>query len=459
MIQRYILDEIKSHLNQPEMTFISGARQVGKTTLMNLLMADLVKTGRRVISLSLDFENDEVFFSSQARLIERIRLEFGDEPGYVFLDEIQRKENAGIFLKGLFDMKLPWKFVISGSGSIELKEKIYESLSGRKRIFEVYPVTFHEFLDFRTGYKYSKRVKDFVNLNTQKSLEFLNEYLNFGGYPRVITSQTIREKILTINEIFQSYIDRDIRQVIKGDQPEAFKRLIRLLAAQTGQMINLSNLSNEVQQSSPTIQKNLWLAQKTYFIRLIEPFFNNPAKEITKSPVLYFSDHGMRNFAISSFGNIQNRQDYGFAFQNLVGNTLLQKLYGTPFTLHYWRTTDKAEVDFVISRQRDPIPVEVKFSNLNKPAVTRSQRSFIEKYHPSEAWVVNLTYSNLTEIGSTNIRFIRFFDLPVVLDDLVSSIEKVFLVEESRFPYGLQGRKKNGEKRKTKSEIQHRTSP
>lgn len=441
MIYRYILDEIKSHLTQPEMTLISGARQVGKTTLMNLLMDDLVKAGKRVISLSLDFENDEVFFSSQARLIERIRLEFGDEPGYVFLDEIQRKENAGIFLKGLFDMKLPWKFVISGSGSIELKEKIYESLSGRKRIFEVYPVTFHEFLDFRTNYKYSGHLDSYISLEPQKVFEFLNEYLNFGGYPRVITSQTIREKILTINEIFQSYIDRDIRQVIKGEQPEAFKRLIRLLAAQAGQMINLSNLSNEGKQSTPTIQKHIWLAQKTYFIRLIEPFFNNPAKEITKSPVLYFSDHGMRNFAISSFGNIQNRQDYGFSFQNLVGNTILQQLQGTPFTLHYWRTTDKAEVDFVISRQRDPIPVEVKFSNLHKPSITRSQRSFIEKYNPTEAWVINLSFSGKIQTGSTTIRFIRFFDLPAVLDDLVASIERVFLAQEPAFPYRLPGMK------------------
>jgi len=439
MIQRTILHEIRDHLSQPEITLISGARQVGKTTLMNMLMDDLVKAGKRVLFLSMDFEADAPFFQSQVRLIDRIRLEFGDRPGFVFLDEIQRKENAGIFLKGLYDMKLPWKFVISGSGSIELKEKIYESLSGRKRIFELAPVSFHEFLDFRTDYKYTGRLSGFVRANGPRSLELLNEYLNFGGYPRVVTAGTVRDKILTINDIFQSYIDRDIRQMMTGGQPESFKRLIRLLASQTGQMVNLSNLSNDAQQSTPTLQKHLWLAQKTYFIRMVEPFYNNPAKEITKSPVVYYTDHGMRNFAINTFGNIQSPHDYGFAFQNLVANTLHSGLYGTPFSIHYWRTTDKAEVDFIIARKNDPIAVEVKFSAMKKPAISRSLRSFIERYHPSSAWIVNLSLSASQRTGACEVRFMPFFDLPDVLWDLVQSIERVYLAEEKAFPYKIKG--------------------
>ncbi len=441
MIRRTILDEIRSHLLQQEMTFITGARQVGKTTLMNFLMTDLVKTGKRALFLSMDFEADAPYFESQIKLIGRIRLEFGDQPGFVFLDEIQRKDNAGIFLKGLYDMNLPWKFIISGSGSIELKEKIYESLSGRKRIFELTPVSFHEFLDFRTDYKYTGRLTDFIRINNPRALELLNEYLNFGGYPRVITSGTVREKMLTINEIFQSYIDRDIRQMIKGEQPEAFKRIIRLLATQTGQMVNLSNLSNDARQSTPTLQKHLWLAQKTYFIRLIEPYFNNPTKEITKSPVIYYADHGMRNFAINTFGNFQSPHDYGFVFQNLVANTLISGLYGSPFSVHYWRTTDKAEVDFIIARQNDPIAVEVKFSAMKKPAISRSLRSFIERYNPSIVWIVNLSLSCSLQIGSSEVRFMPFFDLPDNLADLVQSIERVYLAEEMAFPYRIMGKR------------------
>lgn len=440
MIHRSLLEELKRHLTEPEITLISGARQVGKTTLMNLLFDELRKKNSKVLFLSLDFESDGPFFSSQQALINRIRLEFGDQFGFVFLDEIQRKENAGLFLKGLYDMKLPVKFIISGSGSIELRETIAESLAGRKRIFEITPVTFNEFLDFRTHYNYEGKLSSYVHAYPEKTMEFFHEYLNFGGYPRVITAPSIKEKVLQINEIFQSYIDRDIRQLIRSDQPEAFVRVIRLLAAQTGQMINLNNLSIDARVSAPTLQKHLWIAQKTYFIKLVEPFFKNVTKEITKSPVVYFADHGICNFSISHFGNIQRHQDYGFVFQNLVGNTLLRELFASPFSVHYWRTTDKAEVDFVISRMDDPIGVEVKFSALKTPMITRSLRSFIEKYKPSEAWVINLTFSGTSVIGTTDVRHITFFELPDALHDLVSSIERSFMVEERRFPYRISRR-------------------
>ncbi len=440
MIHRVILEELRNHLAEPEITLIAGARQVGKTTLMNMLLDGLREKGEKVLLLSLDFESDVPFFSTQQALINRINLEFGNQPGFVFLDEIQRKENAGIYLKGLYDMKLPVKFIISGSGSIELKETISESLAGRKRLFEITPVTFNEFLDFRTQYQYSEKLPAYCQAYPEKAMELFHEYLNFGGYPRVVTAATIKEKVLQINEIFQSYIDRDIRHLIRGDQPEAFIRVMRLLAAQTGQMINLNNLSNDARVSVPTLQKHLWIAQKTYFIKLVEPYFKNVTKEITKSPVVYFADHGIRNFSISNFGNIERHQDYGFVFQNLVGNSLLRELFATPFSVHYWRTTDKAEVDFVISRMNDPIGVEVKFSTLKAPVITRSLRSFIEKYKSTEAWVVNLSYSGSIMTGTTRVRYITYFELPEMLHELVSSIERSFVVEERQFPYRIAGR-------------------
>ena len=135
-------------------------------------------------------------FSFHARLPEghsKIRLGLGTEKGFVFIDEIQRKKNAGLFSKGIYDMGLPYKFIISGSGSIELKEKIRESLSGRKRIFKLPTVTFKEFVDFRTDYNYSNCISEFFNIETQKTNALLDEYLHFGGYPRIITAGSVEE--------------------------------------------------------------------------------------------------------------------------------------------------------------------------------------------------------------------------------------------------------------------------
>jgi len=154
MISRKLFSELKSHLLKKEISFIIGPRQAGKTTLMLLLNDYLMKKGERTVFLNLDIEADKQFFTSQANLIKKIKLEIGEKRGFVFIDEIQRKEDAGIFLKGIYDMNLPYKFIVSGSGSVELKEKIHESLVGRKRIFELNTLSFAEFVNFKTGYKY-----------------------------------------------------------------------------------------------------------------------------------------------------------------------------------------------------------------------------------------------------------------------------------------------------------------
>ena len=136
MIKRSLLIELEKHLQNKEISLITGPRQAGKTTLMLMLKSSLEEKKEKTLLLNLDIEADRRFFNSQAELVRKIQLEIGNNKGYVFIDEMQRKENAGLFLKGLYDMNLPYKFIVSGSGSIELKEKIHESLTGRKRIFE-----------------------------------------------------------------------------------------------------------------------------------------------------------------------------------------------------------------------------------------------------------------------------------------------------------------------------------
>ncbi len=183
MIRRAIYSDIKKHLTQKEISVITGPRQSGKTTIMELLRKDLVKNGERTIYLNLDIEWDRPHFDSQSALIKKLELELGKKGGYVFIDEIQRKENAGLFLKGLYDLKLPYKFIVSGSGSLELKEKIHESLAGRKRLFELTTITFKEFINHKTDYKYEDSLSAFFEIEKKRTQAFLLEYMNFGGYP------------------------------------------------------------------------------------------------------------------------------------------------------------------------------------------------------------------------------------------------------------------------------------
>ena len=186
IIKRKLLKDLISHLVAKEISLIIGPRQAGKTTLMNFLREHLSRQGEDTLFLNLDTEMDSQYFLSQQHLIDKIKLEFGDKTGYVFIDEIQRKENAGLFMKGIYDLNLPYKFIVSGSGSLELKEKIQESLVGRKRVFELNTISFEEFVDFKTGYRYENRLDEFFNVEQEKTLGFQAEYLNFGGYPKIV---------------------------------------------------------------------------------------------------------------------------------------------------------------------------------------------------------------------------------------------------------------------------------
>ena len=408
LIKRNIYKDLLSHAEKKEISLLTGPRQSGKTTLMNLMKSELEKDGKRTLFLNLDSEMDKNYFSSQQMLLKKIELEFGDKKGYIFIDEIQRKNDAGIFLKGLYDMNLPHKFIVSGSGSLELKEKIHESLVGRKRIFELGTVSFDEFVNFKTNYKYESELETFFELEHELINIYLTEYLNFGGYPRVILEKEQREKIFIINDIFHSYLEKDISYLLKVERIDAFSDLIKIISGRLGSLTNYSNIASEINISVQTLKNYLFYAEKTFILQKLTPYFKNSSKEIVKSPVYYFYDIGLRNFSINLFGNIT---DFGHVFENLVLNIIKEKIKFTNGSIHFWRTLDKAEVDFVLDFGKEIIPIEVKYKKYKLPKLEASLRSFIDKYAPKKAFVVNLELNAMLNVNNTNVYFISFGEL------------------------------------------------
>jgi len=411
MIERKLFTDLVSHLSQKEMSIIIGPRQSGKTTLMEMLMEHLDKRGERTLYLNLDIEWDRPHFDSQSALLRKIELELSRQRGYVFIDEIQRKENAGLFLKRLFDLKLPYKFIVSGSGSLELKEKIHESLVGRKRLFELTTITFDEFIHHKTDYKYRENIAGFLEIEKDKIQQLLMEYMNFGGYPRVVLAPEQTEKTLIIDEIYRSILEKDIAYLLKVDKTDAFSSLIKILSSQIGSLINYSELSSTLNISYQTVKKYLWYSQKIFLLDLISPYARNVRKEITKSPVPYFWDLGMRNYALGILGHTGSPLEGGFIFENLVFLLLKEQVKLGSTKLNFWRTKDKAEVDFILESGRKVVPIEVKYKSLKKARIPRSLRSFVEKYSPDEAYIINLDYKNTLKINKTTLFFFPYYEL------------------------------------------------
>jgi predicted AAA+ superfamily ATPase len=167
-------------------------------------------------------------------------------------------------------------------------------------------------------------------------------------------------------------------------------------------------LSRQSGLALPTLKRYLYYAEKTFCINYVSPFYTNSVKELTKSPTYYFSDLGLRNFALAQMGTLSLPNQLGFVFQNFVFNILKARFTGSHTTLHYWRTTDKAKVDFIVKRPSGILPIEVKYGEQNVNVLSRSFRSFIAKYKPNQAWVINRTLQAKLVIDETRILFLPY---------------------------------------------------
>lgn len=239
----------------------------------------------------------------------------------------------------------------------------------------------------------------------------LSEYLNFGGYPRVILETEFRDKIRTIDEIYQGYIEKDIAFLLKIEKIEAFGSLIKVLADQVGKLINYSEISNTLGISLPTLKNYLWYAEKTFILQRISPYFRNIRNEISKSPTVYFYDLGLRNYSLGMFGQLHRKDDLGFAFQDLAFLVLKEKLRWKNAKIHHWRSKSGAEIDIILDLGRKIIPVEVKYKDFSQPHIPRSYSSFLERYAPERGFIINKNLKTTVHIKNCKVSFLTIWDL------------------------------------------------
>lgn len=414
IIKRAIFAEIVKHLAEPEMTMILGPRQTGKTTLLFQLKEYLVNNRiaqeKNILIFNLDFVSDLELFKSQADFFNYLKARVGEEKIYVFIDEAQRIENVGIFFKGIYDKKLPVKFILTGSSSFELKAKVSEPLTGRKMVFTVYPFDFYEYLlskdEQLAKFLYLENISDY---DKKSLIANLRDFINYGGYPRVVLEDNEEKKLQLLKEIYSGYIEKDIIGLLKIKNFSGYTKLLKIIAGQIGGLINSHELSQTTGLSFRTIESYLETLSQTFVIGKIAPFFKNIRKELSKMPKVYFIDSGLRNFAASSFKRLDEREDKGVLLENYIFSALIKKRKSN---INFWRTKDKNEVDFIIeSSNGEVVPIEVKAVRLAGPEITRGLRNFISRYNPQEGFLINLSYQGETTIDKTKVRFILPYEI------------------------------------------------
>jgi predicted AAA+ superfamily ATPase len=415
LFNRYIVENIIAELSTPDILILLGSRQVGKTTILKIISNKLHSENRDYILLDMDLETNLEYFSSYESIIKYIELQGYDpvkDSIFLLLDEFHRVKGAGKTLKNLYDHHSNIKIIATGSSSLEINTTISESMSGRKIVFRVFPLNFREFLVFKgadrlIAYYDKYRIgDDFLPLVYKEYEKLVIEKLIFGSFPEVVLQGSPERKGRKIEDILNSYLRKDIREQLGITDTVQYKKVLEFLGVTFANLLNINNITQELGAYYKKISDLVNIAVETYIVDLVRPFSRRRKSEIIKNPKAYFEDTGMRNFLIKNMNqDLRLRPDIGALVENFVYNELINKI--DIFTeIKFWRTKSETEVDFLLVKNQDILPVEVKSgSYINIP---RSLLLFCKNEKLSKAVIVNKDVSKKVTRESIDFYFIPF---------------------------------------------------
>jgi len=381
-IERELLTTIEKYLSKREYLAIVGPRQAGKTTLLEIIQKKHPKTSY------LTFEDRKILALFEEDINSFISLYCADTK-LLLIDEFQYAKGGGKNLKYIFDTLKELKIIITGSSSLELKAEVGKYMVGRIFFFELPPLSFSEFLSFKDKklakvfqekrFSFEKPPSKLPEPKTDPLaahfLPILEEYLTFGGYPRVATAKTVGEKKTVLDNIVSTYLMRDVKGFLQIENETPYLKLISALSLQIGNLYNLKELSNITKVNYRQLVSHLEALRQTFVIKDLLPFYTNPRTELTKTPKVYFLDLGLRNAVIDNFIPLKKRSDRGALAENFVLNSFSSAGLKTNF----WRTKSKAEIDFIVKHNGESVPCEVKYQ-ASADSTPKAFYGFLEKY-------------------------------------------------------------------------------
>ena len=355
-LKRAAEQPLKKILASNKVGVILGARQVGKTTLVEHVLA-----GQPAVFLNFDVEVDKARFQAAAALSPGDALRSLGNPSVLVIDEAQRLPEASRTIKGWHDARLPAKFLLLGSSSLDLLDQAAESLTGRNRKLVLPPLLFSETLGTQ-AWAGADAAPDHLCRHFAPQLRaFLMQRLSFGSYPEVVTSDDPQQ---LLRELSSDYLWKDVLQTGLVKTPALIKRLLLLLAHQAGAEVSVNELATQLQMARPTVDRYLDLLEQTFVIFRLRSFSSNPRKEIAKSQKVFFWDTGIRNALLTALSTDEFRPDIGALWENwVIAEAAKQNaLAGSPAELFFWRTRAQSEVDLVVQRGSKLRAFEVKWS-------------------------------------------------------------------------------------------------
>lgn len=358
MITRSLAARLKKEISSNKVILLIGARQVGKTTILRKIQKELDLSSQW---LNADEPDILTGFSNARTSTELLQL-VGSDNELVIIDEAQRIPDIGLKLKLIYDRRPDIQQIVAGSSSFDIQNKFNEPLTGRKKTFFLYPISFSEYMD------YTSRIEASRLLDTR---------ILYGSYPEIIMNPGKEEEILL--ELVNSYLFKDILQLEGVRKSSQLNKLVQSIAFQIGNEVSYNELANMIGNiSSETVERYLDLLEKSFIIYKLPGLHRNYRNELKKAKKYYFYDNGVRNAVINNFAPLELRIDKGALWENYLLAERIKTNHYNKYYVHsyFWRTRDQAEIDYVEDKDGYLHAFEFKW----KKKKSRFPKSFVETY-------------------------------------------------------------------------------
>ena len=364
MIKRKLEEVLKNRLFSGKALILLGARQVGKTTLLN----DLMSVRSDCLWLNGDELDIQKMFESTSA--DRLRSQFGNSK-IVVIDEAQRIKDVGLRLKLITDQIKDIQLIATGSSAFELANEVNEPLTGRKWQYQMFPLSFSEMVQHH-------------GLIKEKRL--LPQRLIYGYYPEVVTSNGQEKQVL--KQLTDAYLYKDILAWENIKHPDKLLTLLRALAYQVGSQVSFNELGNTCSMDSKTVEKYITLLEQCYVIFRLPSFARNLRNELKTSRKIYFYDNGIRNALIADFTLPELRQDIGQLWENFVISERMKYLTYNEIwaNTYFWRTKQQQEIDYLEESDGRILACEIKW---NPKVKVKLSETFRNAYPNTDFVVIN----------------------------------------------------------------------
>lgn len=382
---------VREALESVPVVVVTGMRQSGKTTF---LREDLVFRGRRFYSLD-DFAVLEAARRDPDALVS------GDEP--LIIDEAQRCPELFVAVKRAVDRKRRLgQFVLSGSANLTLLSAVTESLAGRALYLKLTPFTRREAEGTSRTPFLAKLLEGKSPARAHPVEPIEDDEVLHGGMPTIVTGETKHPHLWFLG-YEQTYLERDLRDLAQVADLVAFRSLMRLAALRTAQILNQSDLARDVKLPFTTVTRYLSLLETSMLFERVEPFLRSRTTRLIKSPKIFMSDSGIASH-LCGVENLDARSDEPmrgalyetYVYQNLSG-ILASRL--PRFELGFWSVQGRHEVDFVVSRGRDVMAIEVKAGSRFSDGDLAGLRAFANKTPRVRACVLAYNGAETVKLG------------------------------------------------------------